>query len=110
MTRPSRKPVIGLVMGDAAGIAPELIIKAFENEALTSTCSPFVIGNTSIMKLAASTMGRRLDFCPLKSVADIQPHATAIPILKVERRISNGFCGFIAAGMPFRISEGLIWA
>lgn len=82
MTRPSRKPVIGLVMGDAAGIAPELIIKAFENEALTSTCSPFVIGNTSIMKLAASTMGRRLDFCPLKSVADIQPHATAIPILE----------------------------
>lgn len=43
------KPVIGITMGDAAGIGPELILKAAERPQLHEACRPLVIGSRAVM-------------------------------------------------------------
>lgn len=46
------KPIIGITMGDPAGIGPEIIAKALSEESLYSICIPIVIGNAEIMEKA----------------------------------------------------------
>ncbi|SHM57210.1 4-hydroxythreonine-4-phosphate dehydrogenase PdxA [Gracilibacillus kekensis] len=47
-------PAIGITMGDAAGIGPEVIIKALEEPEIYEICRPIVIGDAKILKRAAT--------------------------------------------------------
>ena len=46
----TNRPKVGLTMGDAAGIGPEIIIKALTHESVYSMCQPIVIGSPAILK------------------------------------------------------------
>ncbi len=46
------RPKIGLTMGDAAGIGPEIIIKALAHKSVYSMCQPIVIGSPAILQNA----------------------------------------------------------
>ena len=48
-----RKPKIGVTMGDAAGIGPEIIVKALACKSIYSMCQPIVIGSPDIFREAA---------------------------------------------------------
>jgi len=39
------KPIIGITMGDPAGVGPEIAVKAFKHEDIYEKCLPFVIGD-----------------------------------------------------------------
>jgi 4-hydroxythreonine-4-phosphate dehydrogenase len=39
------KPVIGITMGDPAGIGPEIVAKALANKSIQSVCTPVVFGS-----------------------------------------------------------------
>jgi 4-hydroxythreonine-4-phosphate dehydrogenase len=39
------KPVIGITMGDASGIGPEIIVKSLKNSDIYEVCKPVVIGD-----------------------------------------------------------------
>lgn len=43
------KPIIGITMGDAAGIGPEIIVKALAHKELYDNCKPLVIGDAKIL-------------------------------------------------------------
>ena len=45
-----RKPKIGITMGDAAGIGPEIIVKALAYESIYSVCQPIVVGSPDILR------------------------------------------------------------
>ncbi len=45
-----RKPKIGITMGDAAGIGPEIIVKALAYESTYSVCQPIVVGSPDILR------------------------------------------------------------
>lgn len=45
-----KKPVIGIPMGDPAGIGPEIILKALSDKKIYEYCSPIVIGEVSILE------------------------------------------------------------
>ena len=47
-----RLPIIGISMGDPAGIGPEIAAKAFADKALYGKCRPLVAGDASVMKQA----------------------------------------------------------
>lgn len=59
------KPVIGITMGDPAGIGPEIIMKALQGRSLRSFCRPVIIGHQSSLLEA----GRALGLPPLFSPA-----------------------------------------
>ena len=48
--RTANRPKIGLTMGDAAGIGPEIIIKALAHKSVYSICQPIVIGSPAILQ------------------------------------------------------------
>ena len=50
-------PTIGITMGDAAGIGPEIIAKTLADSAWYAKCRPIVIGDASIMERAMHVVG-----------------------------------------------------
>ena len=50
-------PVIGITMGDPAGVGPEITVKALSVPALYSRCSPLVIGDAGILEWAKQITG-----------------------------------------------------
>ncbi|MEH6841998.1 4-hydroxythreonine-4-phosphate dehydrogenase PdxA [Priestia megaterium] len=46
------RPVIGITMGDAAGVGPEVIVKALAHSSVYQICRPVVIGDTKILERA----------------------------------------------------------
>ncbi|KUO76464.1 MAG: 4-hydroxythreonine-4-phosphate dehydrogenase [Clostridia bacterium BRH_c25] len=44
------RPVIGITLGDPAGIGPEIVLKALKNEEIFKVCKPLVIGNIAVLK------------------------------------------------------------
>ena len=55
-----KKPRIGITMGDAAGIGPEIIVKALVLKSTYAVCQPIVIGSAEIiqdaLRFASTTM------------------------------------------------------
>ncbi|HXF04802.1 MAG TPA: 4-hydroxythreonine-4-phosphate dehydrogenase PdxA [Blastocatellia bacterium] len=47
-----RRPAIGITMGDAAGIGPEIILKALSDTTVYEHCRPCVIGDARILERA----------------------------------------------------------
>jgi 4-phospho-D-threonate 3-dehydrogenase / 4-phospho-D-erythronate 3-dehydrogenase len=59
------KPILGITMGDAAGIGPELILKAFRGEGLYGICRPLVIGSLATMEFYRDLLGIEVKFNPV---------------------------------------------
>ena len=38
-------PVVGITMGDAAGVGPEVVVKTLSRKSLYDECRPLVIGD-----------------------------------------------------------------
>lgn len=56
------RPIIGIPIGDPAGIGPEIVVKALRNEELYDICKPIVIGDTSVLKSIDSIVESGLEF------------------------------------------------
>ncbi|MDD5698532.1 MAG: 4-hydroxythreonine-4-phosphate dehydrogenase PdxA [Victivallaceae bacterium] len=78
------RPKIGLVMGDAAGIGPEIIIKALGKKEITAQCYPFVIGSLEIMKATSGSLNRKVTFTSLNSFEELNSVSEAIPVFDCE--------------------------
>jgi len=51
------EPVIGITMGDAAGIGPEIIVRALRRKEVYAACRPVVIGDAKRLRKAAEIVG-----------------------------------------------------
>ncbi|MEB2285545.1 MAG: 4-hydroxythreonine-4-phosphate dehydrogenase PdxA [Polyangiaceae bacterium UTPRO1] len=58
-------PTIGITMGDAAGISPEILAKSLADPALRRCCEPVVIGDLRVIAAAAEAAGLTL---PLRAI------------------------------------------
>jgi 4-hydroxy-L-threonine phosphate dehydrogenase PdxA len=45
------KPVIGILLGDGAGIGPEIVAKLFSTDDLSIYCRPVIIGDRRLMDM-----------------------------------------------------------
>ena len=89
----SDRPVIAITMGDAAGVGPEIIVKALAHADLYDRCRPLVIGDAQRLRRAA-------EICGLTSIG-----VTAVQGPEDARftpgRIDCIDVGLIPADMPF---------
>lgn len=92
MMRSCKKPVIGIVMGDAAGIGPEIIIKSLEKNELNLLCLPLVIGSQEIMERMAKAMNKKINFSGVSSIEKIKFSSNTIPVLDCEVEKNPHFC------------------
>src|ERR1043166_5283108 len=58
----SRQPVIGITMGDAAGIGPEVVVKALTAESISSKCRCVIIGDAAVLGETSRSLN-----CDIKS-------------------------------------------
>ncbi len=63
-------PIIGITLGDVAGIGPEIILKALSLPDVYNFCRPLVIGNLSIVEAAQKSLGLSLKLAPVNESLD----------------------------------------
>lgn len=56
-----QKPLIGVPLGDPAGIGPEIVIKAFLEEDVHAVCRPLVVGDAQVVRHALNACQRSAD-------------------------------------------------
>jgi 4-phospho-D-threonate 3-dehydrogenase / 4-phospho-D-erythronate 3-dehydrogenase len=56
------RPVIGIPIGDPAGIGPEIVLKALKNKDLYDICRPLVVGDINVLKVIDGVVGSGLNF------------------------------------------------
>lgn len=73
------KPLVGITMGDPAGIGPEVIAKAYPE--LRDSSRPLVIGDADVLSDAVDICGASFTVDPVNTVADARFDAGHIPVL-----------------------------
>ncbi len=91
------KPVVGITMGDAAGIGPEVIMKALADPAMYELCRPLVIGDAKILRRADGIVGSELTVRSLQHVTDARFHHGTIDCLDLDLLPPNLPFGQISA-------------
>ena len=92
------RPVIAITMGDAAGVGPEIIMKALAHGPLYATCRPLVVGDADRLRRAGEIARVGLG---VEAVAD--PNAAAF----VSGRVDCLDLGLIPSDLPFGRISGL---
>ncbi len=54
----SKKPIVGITMGDPAGNGPEITVKALAHEDVYERCNPIVVGDAKMLEQACRFVGR----------------------------------------------------
>jgi 4-hydroxythreonine-4-phosphate dehydrogenase len=53
------KPIVGIIMGDPAGIGPEITVRAVDTPEVRDSCLPIVIGDQRVVRQALSQIGHK---------------------------------------------------
>jgi 4-hydroxythreonine-4-phosphate dehydrogenase len=76
------RPVVAVTMGDASGIGPEIIIKAFQNAEIQNIARTIVIGDARIMKSALKfAKDQSLGINAIKSLNEARFQRSSIDVL-----------------------------
>ncbi|MBI2973697.1 MAG: 4-hydroxythreonine-4-phosphate dehydrogenase PdxA [Armatimonadetes bacterium] len=76
-------PVIGITIGDPAGIGPEIVVRALAHEAVRASGSAVVIGDGWVLERAMNVTGTRLEF-------GTGGHARLVDLANVDHRLQWG--------------------
>src|SRR5262245_43327189 len=80
------KPILAVTMGDPAGIGPEVIIRAWENEHIHEHARLLVAGHPDVMARAAKLVGLEIALTRLESPKELVPSMLkprSMPIINV---------------------------
>jgi len=75
------RPVLGITMGDPAGVGPEITARALAQPAVTSSCKPVVIGDRSVMAATLELLHSPLELHAVGSPAECRFAPGAIECL-----------------------------
>lgn len=78
------KPIIGITMGDAAGVGPEVIVKSLSLKEIYESCRPFVIGDAKVMGRALTIAGVTARINPFRDPKDAKFKHGTIDVLDLE--------------------------
>ena len=97
-----QKPKVGFVLGDHAGIGPEIVLKLLKRPYLYDRCSPIIIGNYELLSRLAAHL------CPELLLRSYQPEdavrasqdAIGIPVINIDGDVDHVIMGMVntAAG------------
>ena len=65
----SKKPILGITMGDPASIGPEITVKALSDPAIYEKCAPIIIGDAAVMEAAVGIVGKDVK---INAVSDVK--------------------------------------
>jgi len=80
----SNLPVVGITMGDAAGVGPEIILKSLNHQELFTQCRPFVIGDAKILERAQGFVHTNLEIVRIENVDDLTTEYGKVHVLDLD--------------------------
>jgi 4-phospho-D-threonate 3-dehydrogenase / 4-phospho-D-erythronate 3-dehydrogenase len=89
---PKLTPIIGVTMGDGAGVGPECIVAALVDPVVLASCRPIVIGDAERLRQAASIMKVNAEIVPIKTVTEAVHGADRINVIDL---------GLLPADLPW---------
>lgn len=78
------KPIVGITIGDIAGIGPEIVAKVLGNEDIYKVCRPLIIGTLDAMKMGMDFAGLQLELCPVDSTSSARYEQGKLNILDLK--------------------------
>ena len=79
--QPKHVPLLGITMGDPAGIGPEVIAKALAGPKLERICFPLVIGSRSVMQQTVKKLRLNLEVRAVEGHGTLEQRAAQIALL-----------------------------
>jgi 4-phospho-D-threonate 3-dehydrogenase / 4-phospho-D-erythronate 3-dehydrogenase len=79
--RPASRPILGITMGDPAGIGPEVIAKALAKREVYRLCQPIVIGSGGVLEKTIRSLGLPLRVVPISGHETIARSPRAVLVL-----------------------------
>jgi 4-hydroxythreonine-4-phosphate dehydrogenase len=74
------KPILGILLGDAAGVGPEIIAKVAAKGILNEHCYPVIIGDLRVLRRGMKSAGVDFEHCVIDDMADAD-WSKGIPVL-----------------------------
>ena len=83
LNKPNRpnKPLLGITMGDPAGIGPEVIAKALAGRALHRLCRPIVIGSFPVMQQTIKSLKLKMNVIRVEGHESIPLQSNPLALL-----------------------------
>lgn len=78
------KPVLGLTMGDPAGIGPEICLRALHDATVREQCMPVVFGDAGVLRRVGTKLGGALPIPSSVSPAEFNKISTVVKPLVVD--------------------------
>ena len=111
-TARAARPLIGITLGDPAGIGPEIVIKALADARVQAALRPVIFGCRTVLEQAMAQTGIAFDFSP--PPADPAGSGSMIPLVEgagmvkpVAMGAIDGACGQAAFAW---IEQAVAWA
>ena len=81
--KPARatRPLLGITMGDPAGIGPEVIAKALALAKVRRLCRPLVIGSFPVMQQAVKSLKLKMDVIRVEGHETVSPRSNHLAVL-----------------------------
>lgn len=93
----AKRPVVGITMGDPAGIGPEIIVKAILEYDINKICRPVVIGDAEVIKKILKTCRLRAEIKVIEKIASAPAGSGKIEIIDLHnidvKRLKYGVPG-----------------
>lgn len=111
------KPVLGITMGDAAGVGPEVIVKALMDKKIYQQACPIVFGDKKIMQRAVKIIGADLRCRSIKSIneggteygiidiVDLDNLPEDLPFAKVDGRAGKAAYEYIEKAVDYAMQR-----
>jgi 4-phospho-D-threonate 3-dehydrogenase / 4-phospho-D-erythronate 3-dehydrogenase len=83
------RPLIAITMGDAAGIGPEIVIKALGSREILAICRPLIIGSGAVLLATQKALNSHYTFHVVKDIIEVQDSFNVISLLDLENLNTN---------------------
>ncbi len=91
------KPIIGISMGDPAGIGPEIIVKALLKRSVYSQCKPVVVGDAGVIQQAVDFLNVALKVNAISNIRDAKSRYGTIDVFDLANFKQNVAYGVVSA-------------
>lgn len=79
-----KKPIIGITMGDPAGVGPEIVVKALNEKRIYELCRPVVIGDAKVLENATGLTQIPLDIHRITNPGEGQYLSGVMDVIDLE--------------------------
>ena len=105
-------PVLGITMGDPAGVGPEIILMALDQAEVKDVCRALVIGDAATMEAAAQTVGFSGPIIPLQDIAAAEFEPGTVEVLDLKNvdltRLERGTVSPMAGAAAYQYLDKAI--